>query len=201
MDFKFQVLAAEGLGKYCDSEFVGTAAREMREALDMTPEEMNLAAHQILSNEHSLSLIGSSNGSIFGGSAGGLGGAGSGGVGGLGGSSSIRNAFGGSGSGPSSLSPQHQPYSGTLNSPPIPDNRLRRVATVTTTNNNNKSQVSQNNSNSLNVRANANSQMNMSPTGQPVQQQSPLRGQGNQTYSSQHPHCKLYIQNVFLMEL
>ncbi|XP_026834081.1 voltage-dependent calcium channel type D subunit alpha-1 isoform X2 [Drosophila erecta] len=178
------VLAAEGLGKYCDSEFVGTAAREMREALDMTPEEMNLAAHQILSNEHSLSLIGSSNGSIFGGSAGGLGGAGSGGMGGLGGSSSIRNAFGGSGSGPSSLSPQHQPYSGTLNSPPIPDNRLRRVATITTTNNNNKSQVSQNNASSLNVRANANSQMNMSPTAQPVQQQSPQRGQGNQTYSS-----------------
>ncbi|XP_043950491.1 voltage-dependent calcium channel type D subunit alpha-1 isoform X1 [Drosophila biarmipes] len=174
------VLAAEGLGKYCDSEFVGTAAREMREALDMTPEEMNLAAHQILSNEHSLSLIGSSNGSIFGGSASGLGGGGGG--------SSIRNAFGGSGSGPSSLSPQHQPYSGTLNSPPIPDNRLRRVATVTTTNNNHKSQLSQNNSSSLNSRANANSQMNqrnqMSPSAQQVQQQSPQRGQGNQTFSS-----------------
>ncbi|XP_017056513.2 voltage-dependent calcium channel type D subunit alpha-1 isoform X1 [Drosophila ficusphila] len=177
------VLAAEGLGKYCDSEFVGTAAREMREALDMTPEEMNLAAHQILSNEHSLSLIGSSNGSIFGGSASGLGGAGGGG-GGLGGSSSIRNAFGGSGSGPSSLSPQHQPYSGTLNSPPIPDNRLRRVATITTTNNNNKSQLSQNNSSSLNSRANANSQMNMSPNAQQMQQQSPQRSQGNQNFSS-----------------
>ncbi|XP_037711486.1 voltage-dependent calcium channel type D subunit alpha-1 isoform X4 [Drosophila subpulchrella] len=178
------VLAAEGLGKYCDSEFVGTAAREMREALDMTPEEMNLAAHQILSNEHSLSLIGSSNGSIFGGSASGLVGAG----GGMGGGSSIRNAFGGSGSGPSSLSPQHQPYSGTLNSPPIPDNRLRRVATVTTTNNNNKSQLSQNNSSSLNGRANANSQMNqmnqMSPSAQQMQQQSPQRGQGNQAFSS-----------------
>jgi len=163
---------------------VGTAAREMREALDMTPEEMNLAAHQILSNEHSLSLIGSSNGSIFGGSASGLVGAG----GGMGGGSSIRNAFGGSGSGPSSLSPQHQPYSGTLNSPPIPDNRLRRVATVTTTNNNNKSQLSQNNSSSLNGRANANSQMNqmnqMSPSAQQMQQQSPQRGQGNQTFSS-----------------
>ncbi|XP_070075567.1 voltage-dependent calcium channel type D subunit alpha-1 isoform X1 [Drosophila takahashii] len=176
------VLAAEGLGKYCDSEFVGTAAREMREALDMTPEEMNLAAHQILSNEHSLSLIGSSNGSIFGGSAGGVGG---GAGGGLGGSSSIRNAFGGSGSGPSSLSPQHQPYSGTLNSPPIPDNRLRRVATVTATNNNNKSQLSQNNSSSLNGRANVNSQTNqMSPNAQQMQQQSPQRGQGNQTFSS-----------------
>ncbi|KAM8715266.1 hypothetical protein ACLKA7_002335 [Drosophila subpalustris] len=84
------VLAAEGLGKYCDSEFVGTAAREMQEALDMTPEEMNLAAHQILSNEHSMSLIGSSNGSLFG-------------------SSSIAGAFGGgSASGPSSFSPLHQ---------------------------------------------------------------------------------------------
>ncbi|KAH8273691.1 hypothetical protein KR018_008850, partial [Drosophila ironensis] len=159
------VLAAEGLGKYCDSEFVGTAAREMREALDMTPEEMNLAAHQILSNEHSLSLIGSSNnGSIFGGSASGLGGAAGGGGGG---SSSIRNAFGGSGSGPSSLSPQHQPYSGTLQSPPIPDNRLRRVATVTTSNNNHKSQLGQNNLN------------NQQP------QKSPPRGQGNnQNFSS-----------------
>ncbi|XP_070139409.1 voltage-dependent calcium channel type D subunit alpha-1 isoform X3 [Drosophila kikkawai] len=180
------VLAAEGLGKYCDSEFVGTAAREMREALDMTPEEMNLAAHQILSNEHSLSLIGSSNGSIFGGSASGLVGAGGGG------GSSIRNAFGGSGSGPASLSPQHQPYSGTLQSPPIPDNRLRRVATVTTANNNHKSQLSQNSLSNLN-RANAHSQINIVPTTQQQQQQqqqlqqqqqqqqkSPQRGQGNQ---------------------
>ncbi|XP_043070635.1 voltage-dependent calcium channel type D subunit alpha-1 isoform X2 [Drosophila grimshawi] len=170
------VLAAEGLGKYCDSEFVGTAAREMREALDMTPEEMNLAAHQILSNDHSLSLISSSNGSIFGGSA-------VGGGGGGGGSSSIAGAFGGSASGPSSFSPQHQ-GSGTLQSPPIPDNRLRRVATVTTTNNT-KSQFSQNNTNNnINSRNNAvmptTSQRTISPT---QQQQSPQRnlagGQGN----------------------
>ncbi|XP_023163091.2 voltage-dependent calcium channel type D subunit alpha-1 isoform X7 [Drosophila hydei] len=159
------VLAAEGLGKYCDSEFVGTAAREMREALDMTPEEMNLAAHQILSNEHSMSLIGSSNGSIFGGAGGGAGG----------GSSSIAGAFGGSASGPSSLSPHEG--SGTLQSPPIPDNRLRRVATITTTNNNNKSQFSQNNNtNNINSRT-------MSPTQQQQQQQqqqlSPQRNLGS----------------------
>ncbi|XP_034128371.1 voltage-dependent calcium channel type D subunit alpha-1 isoform X8 [Drosophila guanche] len=166
------VLAAEGLGKYCDSEFVGTAAREMREALDMTPEEMNLAAHQILSNDHSLSLIGSSTGSIFGGSA-----SGAAGVGGGGGSSSIRNAFGGSGSGPSSLSPQHQQYSGTLQSPPIPDNRLRRVATITTTNNN-KQQLGQNPNNLT-----TNSQTNMSAANQ-QQQKSPQRGPGNQNFSS-----------------
>ncbi|XP_049315483.1 muscle calcium channel subunit alpha-1 isoform X11 [Bactrocera dorsalis] len=45
------VLVAEGLGKYCDSEFVGQATREMQEALDMTVEEMNLAAKKLLANE------------------------------------------------------------------------------------------------------------------------------------------------------
>uniref|UniRef100_A0A1A9WLA6 Voltage-dependent calcium channel alpha-1 subunit IQ domain-containing protein n=1 Tax=Glossina brevipalpis TaxID=37001 RepID=A0A1A9WLA6_9MUSC len=43
-----EVLKADGLGKYCDSEFVGTTTFEIRNALDMTTEEMNLAAHQIL---------------------------------------------------------------------------------------------------------------------------------------------------------
>lgn len=104
----------------------------------MTPEEMNLAAHHLLSNEHSMSLIGSSNGSIF--ESNGLGGVG-------GGRSSISGAFGGSASGPSSFTPMHQ-ASYTLQSPPIPDNRLRRVATITTTNN--KSQPSQYNLNSSN---------------------------------------------------
>ncbi|XP_018798964.1 PREDICTED: voltage-dependent calcium channel type D subunit alpha-1 isoform X7 [Bactrocera latifrons] len=47
------VLVAEGLGKYCDSEFVGQATREMQEALDMTLEEMNLAAKKLLANEQS----------------------------------------------------------------------------------------------------------------------------------------------------
>lgn len=109
----------------------------------MTPEEMNLAAHNLLSNEHSMSLIGSSSGSNFGSNN--L-------VGTGGGHSSIAGAFGGSTSGPSSFSPMHQAL-GTLQSPPMPDNRLRRAATITTTNN--KSQPSQtNNNNNLNRRSN-----------------------------------------------
>ena len=44
-----QVLAQQGLGKYCDPDFV---AREMQEALDMTQEEMDMAAHQLLQQEH-----------------------------------------------------------------------------------------------------------------------------------------------------
>ncbi|KAH8273977.1 hypothetical protein KR044_006825, partial [Drosophila immigrans] len=168
------VLAAEGLGKYCDSEFVGTAAREMQEALDMTPEEMNLAAHQILSNEHSMSLIGSSNGSIFGSPGGAIGGGMSGA------SSSIAGAFGGSASGPSSFSPLHQ-GSGTLQSPPIPDNRLRRVATITTTNNN-KSQISQmNTNNNLNSRTNAASPTTSQTTNSPTQLQQHQQQQQQQT--------------------
>ncbi|XP_028900764.2 muscle calcium channel subunit alpha-1 isoform X2 [Zeugodacus cucurbitae] len=47
------VLVAEGLGKYCDSEFVGQATREIQEALDMTLEEMNLAARELLASERS----------------------------------------------------------------------------------------------------------------------------------------------------
>lgn len=46
----FQVLKADGLGMYCDSDFVGAATFEIRDALDMTTEKMNLAAHQILTN-------------------------------------------------------------------------------------------------------------------------------------------------------
>lgn len=46
-----QVLAQQGLGKYCDPDFV---AREMQEALDMTSEEMDIAAHQLLQQEHHL---------------------------------------------------------------------------------------------------------------------------------------------------
>lgn len=147
---------------------MGAAAREMREALDMTPEEMNLAAHHLLSNEHSISLIGSNSGSIFGSSS-------PGGAGG-GGNNSISGAFGGSVNGSSSFSPMHQSL-GTVQSPPIPDNRLRRVATITTTNN--KSQPSQNNTNNnLNSRNNAavtlNPLINNTPT-QQQQMQSPQR--------------------------
>ncbi|XP_071552372.1 muscle calcium channel subunit alpha-1-like isoform X11 [Panulirus ornatus] len=44
-----RVLADQGLGKYCDPEFVRTTSREIAEALDMTTEEMDRAAHNILS--------------------------------------------------------------------------------------------------------------------------------------------------------
>ncbi|RZF39363.1 hypothetical protein LSTR_LSTR000884 [Laodelphax striatellus] len=43
-----RVLVEQGLGKFCDAEFVQTTSREMQEALDMTPEEMDRAAHQIM---------------------------------------------------------------------------------------------------------------------------------------------------------
>lgn len=41
----------QGLGKYCDPEFVRYTSREMQEALDMTREEMDRAAHQLLLQE------------------------------------------------------------------------------------------------------------------------------------------------------
>lgn len=46
-----QVLVEQGLGKYCDAEFVRYTSREMQEALDMTQEEMDRAAHRILLQE------------------------------------------------------------------------------------------------------------------------------------------------------
>ena len=46
-----QVLRDQGLGKYCDPEFVRAASREMQEAMDMTPEEFDAAAHQLLTAE------------------------------------------------------------------------------------------------------------------------------------------------------
>ena len=48
---KKQVLVEQGLGKYCDPDFVRYTSREMQEALDMTPEEMDMAAHQLLQQE------------------------------------------------------------------------------------------------------------------------------------------------------
>lgn len=45
------MLAEQGLGKYCDPDFVRYTSREMQEALDMTREEMDLAAHQLLQQE------------------------------------------------------------------------------------------------------------------------------------------------------
>ncbi|XP_077296961.1 ca[2+]-channel protein alpha[[1]] subunit D [Arctopsyche grandis] len=46
-----RVLVEQGLGKYCDPEFIKTTSREMQEALDMTQEEMDKAAHQLLLQE------------------------------------------------------------------------------------------------------------------------------------------------------
>ena len=46
-----QVLVEQGLGKYCDPDFVRYTSREMQEALDMTREEMDRAAHQLLLQE------------------------------------------------------------------------------------------------------------------------------------------------------
>lgn len=45
------MLAQQGLGKYCDPDFVRYTSREMQEALEMTSEEMDLAAHQLLQQE------------------------------------------------------------------------------------------------------------------------------------------------------
>lgn len=46
-----RVLRDQGLGKYCDPEFVRAASREMQEAMDMTPEEFDEAAHRLLQAE------------------------------------------------------------------------------------------------------------------------------------------------------
>jgi voltage-dependent calcium channel L type alpha-1D len=51
-----RVLRDQGLGKYCDPEFVRAASREMQEAMDMTPEEFDAAAHQLLASERDGSL-------------------------------------------------------------------------------------------------------------------------------------------------
>lgn len=46
-----RILVEQGLGKYCDPDFVRYTSKEMQEALDMTQEEMDRAAHQILQQE------------------------------------------------------------------------------------------------------------------------------------------------------
>merc|ERR1719220_2900045 len=51
-----RVLRDQGLGKYCDPEFVRAASREMQEAMDMTPEEFDAAAAQLLQQERQGSL-------------------------------------------------------------------------------------------------------------------------------------------------
>ena len=45
------MLAQQGLGKYCDPEFVRTTYKEMAEAMEMTGPEFDRAAHQILRTE------------------------------------------------------------------------------------------------------------------------------------------------------
>lgn len=42
------MLVEQGLGKYCDPDFIRYTSREMQEALNMTSEEMDLAAHQLM---------------------------------------------------------------------------------------------------------------------------------------------------------
>ncbi|UYV76439.1 hypothetical protein LAZ67_14000403 [Cordylochernes scorpioides] len=51
-----RVLQEQGLGRYCDPEFVRTTQRELAEAIDLTQEEMDLAAHQLL-QRHSLPYL------------------------------------------------------------------------------------------------------------------------------------------------
>ena len=43
-----QVLLEQGLGKFLDEDFIRATSREMQEAMDMTEEEMDRAAHLLL---------------------------------------------------------------------------------------------------------------------------------------------------------
>lgn len=52
----FQVLHEQGLGKYCDADFVRATQRELAEAFNLTQEEMDRAAHEIMQAEHRRSL-------------------------------------------------------------------------------------------------------------------------------------------------
>ncbi|XP_041983604.1 muscle calcium channel subunit alpha-1-like isoform X3 [Aricia agestis] len=49
-----RVLTEQGLGAYCDPEFVRNTSREMQEALDLTQEQMDRAAHQLMIREKNL---------------------------------------------------------------------------------------------------------------------------------------------------
>ena len=44
-----QALADQGLGPYCDAQFVQTTRREMQEAMDLTSDQFERAAHALLS--------------------------------------------------------------------------------------------------------------------------------------------------------
>ncbi|KAJ0171022.1 hypothetical protein K1T71_013221 [Dendrolimus kikuchii] len=52
-----RVLAEQGLGEYCDPEFVRNTSREMQEALEMTQEQMDRAAHQLMIQERNLKQV------------------------------------------------------------------------------------------------------------------------------------------------
>ncbi|CAH0731480.1 unnamed protein product, partial [Brenthis ino] len=52
-----RVLTEQGLGKYCDREFVRSTAREMQDALDLTQEEMDTAANQIILQERKMNRV------------------------------------------------------------------------------------------------------------------------------------------------
>jgi len=43
-----KVLLEQGLGKFLDEDFIRATSREMQEAMDMTQEEMDRAAHLLL---------------------------------------------------------------------------------------------------------------------------------------------------------
>ncbi|XP_050671809.1 muscle calcium channel subunit alpha-1-like isoform X1 [Leptidea sinapis] len=49
-----RVLREQGLGKYCDADFLQSTSREMQEALDLTQEEMDTAANQIILQERKM---------------------------------------------------------------------------------------------------------------------------------------------------
>ncbi|XP_063370147.1 muscle calcium channel subunit alpha-1-like [Cydia amplana] len=51
-----RVLAEQGLAAYCDAEFVRNTSREMQEALEMTQEQMDRAAHQLMIQERNTKL-------------------------------------------------------------------------------------------------------------------------------------------------
>lgn len=53
-----RVLKEQGLGKYCDPDFVRYTSKEMQEALNMTQEEMDRAAHHLLQQEKHIQSTG-----------------------------------------------------------------------------------------------------------------------------------------------
>ncbi|XP_045466444.1 muscle calcium channel subunit alpha-1 isoform X2 [Harmonia axyridis] len=49
-----RILIEQGLGEYADPEFIRNTSKEMQEAMEMTQEEMDMAAHQIMQQEKQL---------------------------------------------------------------------------------------------------------------------------------------------------